>query len=154
MPTSTAAAFQTKQEAGLRHHLDTLRAVLARPAAPTADSTDLLAPFWSLGPLPHPCAGWALQRGELLEFLLHNAGAGRGPQTQLLRDITDNFACLIGRFGFVPNGNRTYYLTRSQPPFFASMVQLLARDCGNAAGCAGTAVYSPKPASCWRNTTC
>jgi alpha,alpha-trehalase len=54
--------------------------------------------------------------------------AGKG---QLLKDITDNFAFLISRYGFIPNGNRTYYLTRSQPPFFASMVTLLAKDRGN-----------------------
>ncbi|MCG8371417.1 MAG: alpha,alpha-trehalase, partial [Proteobacteria bacterium] len=28
--------------------------------------------------------------------------------------------------GFIPNGNRTYFCTRSQPPFFAQMVTLLA----------------------------
>src|SRR2546426_4953168 len=27
----------------------------------------------------------------------------------------------------IPNGNRTYYLSRSQPPFFAAMVGLYAR---------------------------
>ena len=44
----------------------------------------------------------------------------------LIEHIVDNFAHQIGKFGFVPNGNRTYYLSRSQPPFFAEMVQLLA----------------------------
>lgn len=33
-----------------------------------------------------------------------------------------NFAHLIRRFGFVPNGGRTYYLNRSQPPLFIQMV--------------------------------
>jgi alpha,alpha-trehalase len=37
-----------------------------------------------------------------------------------------NFAHLIDRFGHIPNGNRTYYLSRSQPPFFAAMVNLIA----------------------------
>jgi len=40
--------------------------------------------------------------------------------------MLDNFAYLIDQFGFIPNGNRTYFLSRSQPPFFALMVQLLA----------------------------
>jgi len=44
----------------------------------------------------------------------------------LIEHIVDNFAYQIEKFGFVPNGNRTYYLSRSQPPFFAEMVQLLA----------------------------
>jgi alpha,alpha-trehalase len=43
----------------------------------------------------------------------------------LKRDIADNFASLIDRYGFVPNANRSYYLSRSQPPFFFLIVGLL-----------------------------
>ncbi len=42
----------------------------------------------------------------------------------------DNFAYLINEFGFIPNGNRTYYLGRSQPPFFALMIHLLSEEKG------------------------
>ena len=134
VPTSTATAFQTNQAAGLRHHLDTLWTVLARPAAPAADSANALAQFRSLVLLPHP---YLVPGGRFREVYYWDSyftmlGLAEANKTQLLRDITDNFAYLIGRFGFVPNGNRTYYLTRSQPPFFAGMVQLLARDRGNA----------------------
>ncbi len=34
-----------------------------------------------------------------------------------------NFIYLIERFGFIPNGSRFSYLTRSQPPFFGLMLQ-------------------------------
>jgi len=44
----------------------------------------------------------------------------------LIRDMVENFAYLIDEVGFIPNGNRTYYCSRSQPPFFALMVGLLA----------------------------
>ncbi len=40
--------------------------------------------------------------------------------------MVENFAFLIEEVGFIPNGNRTYYLTRSQPPFFSLMVDVLA----------------------------
>ncbi|MCP9768258.1 alpha,alpha-trehalase TreF [Lacihabitans sp. LS3-19] len=43
----------------------------------------------------------------------------------LVENIIDNFAYLIDTFGFIPNGNRTYFLSRSQPPFFCLMVDLL-----------------------------
>ena len=33
---------------------------------------------------------------------------------------------LIDRYGHIPNGSRSYYLSRSQPPFFAAMVELQA----------------------------
>ena len=38
--------------------------------------------------------------------------------------MADNFAWLIDAYGHVPNGNRSYYLSRSQPPVFALMVTL------------------------------
>jgi alpha,alpha-trehalase len=40
--------------------------------------------------------------------------------------MVKNFDWLIANHGFIPNGNRTYYLSRSQPPFFSLMVELLA----------------------------
>ncbi len=41
-----------------------------------------------------------------------------------------NYAYMLRKFGMIPTGNRTYYLSRSQPPFFAGMVKLLARHRG------------------------
>jgi alpha,alpha-trehalase len=45
---------------------------------------------------------------------------------ELMENMIKNFAVLIETYGHIPNGNRTYYLSRSQPPFFALMVDLLA----------------------------
>lgn len=45
----------------------------------------------------------------------------------LVEGMIDNFAYLIHTYGFIPNGNRTYFLSRSQPPFFSMMVGLLDR---------------------------
>ena len=42
-------------------------------------------------------------------------------------DISKDFAFEIHRYAHIPNGNRSYYLSRSQPPFFALMVQLIAQ---------------------------
>lgn len=39
------------------------------------------------------------------------------------RGIAENCFFLVNRFGFVPNVNRTYLLTRSQPPFLSSLVK-------------------------------
>ena len=46
-----------------------------------------------------------------------------------------NFASLIDRYGHVPNGNRSYYASRSQPPFFSSMVELIAAREGDKVLC-------------------
>lgn len=43
----------------------------------------------------------------------------------LVVGMIENFAYLIDKLGFIPNGNRTYFLSRSQPPFFSLMVDLL-----------------------------
>ena len=134
MPTDGSVPFQSDLKAGLRHHLDTLWTVLARPAAPATDAADSLAGFRSLVPLPKP---YLVPGGRFREVYYWDSyftmlGLAEAGKTQLMKDITDNFAYLISRFGFIPNGNRTYYLTRSQPPFFANIVQLLAQDAGNA----------------------
>ncbi len=46
------------------------------------------------------------------------------------QDIADgminNAQHMFAKFGFIPTGNRNYYLTRSQPPFFLHMLQLIA----------------------------
>ncbi len=52
-------------------------------------------------------------------------------QQDYAKSMVDNFAFLIDEFGFIPNGNRTYYLSRSQPPFFAPMVGLLVEEYGD-----------------------
>ena len=51
-------------------------------------------------------------------------------KTDQVEHMVDNFAYLINKLGFIPNGNRTYYLGRSQPPFFALMVNLLSEERG------------------------
>jgi alpha,alpha-trehalase len=48
-------------------------------------------------------------------------------RTDLMRQMLDNFAHLVRTVGHVPNGNRTYYLGRSQPPYLAAMVGLYAQ---------------------------
>jgi alpha,alpha-trehalase len=46
--------------------------------------------------------------------------AGR---VELARHMTDNHLYQVRHYGTVLNANRTYYLTRSQPPFLATMVR-------------------------------
>ena len=47
-------------------------------------------------------------------------------QTETIQNMVDNFSYLIDTYGFIPNGNRTYYLGRSQPPFYAMMIEVLS----------------------------
>ncbi|MCG7601911.1 alpha,alpha-trehalase TreF [Halomonas sp. McH1-25] len=53
-------------------------------------------------------------------------GLEESGRNDLACNLVHNLAHLIREYGHVPNGNRTYYLTRSQPPMFSSMVKRLA----------------------------
>ncbi|KAF4317528.1 hypothetical protein BBO99_00003082 [Phytophthora kernoviae] len=43
------------------------------------------------------------------------------------RGIVNHLLEYVSEFGFVPNGGRIYYLTRSQPPMLSDMVKLVTR---------------------------
>lgn len=45
----------------------------------------------------------------------------------MIENMMKNYAYMIRKFQFIPTANRTYFLSRSQPPFFSHMVKLLAR---------------------------
>jgi alpha,alpha-trehalase len=47
---------------------------------------------------------------------------------KLARGIVDNFLFEIEHYGGILNANRTYYLTRSQPPFLTSMIRAVIED--------------------------
>ena len=49
-------------------------------------------------------------------------GLLRDGRTDLARGMVENFFFEIENYGALLNANRTYYLTRSQPPFLSSMV--------------------------------
>ena len=46
----------------------------------------------------------------------------------LAKGIVDNFLFEVEHYGAVLNANRTYYLTRSQPPFLTSMILMVYED--------------------------
>jgi alpha,alpha-trehalase len=49
-------------------------------------------------------------------------GLLRDGELERARDMTANFIYEIDKYGTILNANRTYYLTRSQPPFLTEMV--------------------------------
>ncbi len=79
--------------------------------------------------LPHP---YVVPGGRFNEmygwdsyFIL--LGLLRDGEVDLARDMTDNFLYEVANYGRVLNANRTYYLTRSQPPFLTEMVLAVYR---------------------------
>ena len=52
-----------------------------------------------------------------------NVGLIKSGKAYLAKNNVDNMLHLVDKYGFMPNGNRTWYLTRSQPPFLSEMVK-------------------------------
>ncbi len=107
----------------IHEHLDGLWNLLAR---------DPDEQRGTLVPLPYP---YIVPGGRFREVYYWDSyftllGLQVSGRTDMIEYMVDNFAYLVNRFGFIPNGNRTYYLGRSQPPFFAWMVSLLAEEKG------------------------
>jgi alpha,alpha-trehalase len=50
-------------------------------------------------------------------------GLLRDGRTDLARGMVENFFFEIGEYGAILNANRTYFFTRSQPPFLSSMIR-------------------------------
>ncbi len=121
LPDNTAQQDQDSAAEPVAERIETLWNTLAREPDQTVD-------FSSLIPLPNP---YVVPGGRFREIYYWDSyfsmlGLAASGHTQRVRDMVDNFAYLIDEIGFVPNGNRSYYCTRSQPPYFSLMIGLLA----------------------------
>ncbi len=88
----------------------------------------------TLIPLPH---SYIVPGGRFREVYYWDSyftmlGLQVSRRVDIIQNMIDNFAYLIDQAGFIPNGNRTYYLGRSQPPFFALMLSVLEEEKGKA----------------------
>ena len=109
-----------KDSSSIKTHIAKLWTVLKRPADERISGT--------LIPLPNP---YIVPGGRFREIYYWDSyftmlGLIEDGEIETVENMVDNFAFLIDEYGFIPNGNRTYYLGRSQPPFFALMVEVLA----------------------------
>lgn len=113
------------QEADMKSHLQNHWVNLVRDPQKTAIHSTLI-------PLPHP---YVVPGGRFREMFYWDSyftmlGLLRSGQDELAKGMIDNFAYLIDTYGYIPNGNRSYFLTRSQPPFFVLMLQAYAAQHG------------------------
>ena len=110
----------------LREHIDWLWPQLTR-------TTTTAPPYSSLIPMPKPYVvpGGRFREGYYWDTYFTMLGLQVSGREDLVDDMLDNFAHLIDTVGHIPNGNRTYYASRSQPPFFEYMVTLAAQAEGD-----------------------
>jgi alpha,alpha-trehalase len=115
-----------EQTTSLKKHLEDLWPTLTRKA-------DVIERNSSLLPLPK---AYVVPGGRFREIYYWDSyftmqGLAVSSRYDLIENMLDNFKFLIDKYGHIPNGNRTYYLSRSQPPYFALMVDLLHDKMGD-----------------------
>lgn len=124
--SSQEGSYRTNHAHSPVEHLQAVWSHLKRPADdPTERSTRI--------PLPHPyvVVGGRFQEAYYWDSYFTQLGLLKTGQHDLVGQMLDNFAHAIATIGHIPNGFRSYFLTRSQPPFFAAMVQDYGRATGN-----------------------
>jgi len=114
-------------DASLGAHIDALWPLLSR------DSRQV-PPYSSQLPLPQPYVVPGGRFGEMYYWdsyftMIGLHASGQAPRS---RQMLEDFAYLLDTWGRIPNGTRSYYLSRSQPPFFSHMVELEAGQDGDA----------------------
>ncbi|TLU99265.1 alpha,alpha-trehalase TreA [Dyadobacter luticola] len=118
-PTHIVSHFQTDMSMSPAEHIKRLWNVLTRQPESQERGGSLI-------PLPFP---YVVPGGRFREIYYWDSyftmlGLKESGRVDLIENMVSNFAYLIDKFGFIPTANRTYYLSRSQPPFFSLMVRI------------------------------
>lgn len=118
---SETETYKTNKNHSIEDHIFELWTILSRKK----DEADKMS---SLLPLPYP---YIVPGGRFKEIYYWDSyftmlGLQIHQKEEIMWSMVNNFAFLINEYGYIPNGNRKYYLGRSQPPFFSLMVCLLA----------------------------
>lgn len=109
------------QERNIVAHVNNLWGVLKREKDKPVKGSSLL-------PLPY---SYIVPGGRFREIYYWDSyftmvGLKESGEVDVIENMIKNFAYLINTYGHIPNGNRSYYLSRSQPAYFAKMVEVLA----------------------------
>ncbi len=104
----------------LRAHIAMLWPLLTRPATVPPLYSSLL-----YVPKPYIVPGGRFREFYYWDSYFTMLGLIPDGRMANARDLVDDFSYLIRTYGHIPNGNRTYYLSRSQPPVYFLMVALL-----------------------------
>jgi alpha,alpha-trehalase len=124
LPPDGATGYKSDGNKPIIKHIEELWNVLTRK--PTKENSSLI-------PLPNP---YVVPGGRFREIYYWDSyftmlGLRISKRTDLIQHMVENFSYLIDQIGYIPNGNRSYFLGRSQPPFYSLMVRLLAIETGD-----------------------
>lgn len=118
-----ALEFETDTTKTMYEHIGLMWDKLTRgPDAVVPNSSRLALPYKYVVP------GGRFQEIYYWDSYFTLEGLLAANRTDLAVSMVDNFSHLIDSIGFIPNGTRDYYRSRSQPPFYALMVGAIARE--------------------------
>lgn len=123
---SPPPAVKVTHEKDLFTHLKNHWSNLVRNPQKTSENSSLIS-------LPNP---YVVPGGRFREMFYWDSyftivGLLGADEDSLALGMIDNFAFLIDEYGYVPNGNRSYFLSRSQPPLFAATLLSYAKKHGS-----------------------
>lgn len=126
LPPAYGADFEADSSRSMSEHIRSLWPVLTRQPDEEGAGSLLSLPY------PYIVPGGRFREIYYWDSYFTMLGLAADGELEMMEHMVNNFAYLIDEVGFIPNGNRTYFMTRSQPPFFSSMVALLAEHKGPA----------------------
>ncbi len=118
-PPIFSANYESKKDQSVEANIRQLWDVLTRTPVPE-NSSLINLPYTYIVP------GGRFREIYYWDSYFTMLGLQQHGRVDLIESMISNFAFLLRTCGHIPNGNRRYYLSRSQPPFFALMVTLLA----------------------------
>ncbi|MBL7816584.1 MAG: alpha,alpha-trehalase TreF [Saprospiraceae bacterium] len=123
LPTNNGDDFTSDTTKSITAHITSLWHVLTRQPDKTQSS---------LIPLPY---SFIVPGGRFREIYYWDSyftmlGLQVSGRVDMIENMVKNFSHLLNTVGHIPNGNRTYYIGRSQPPFYALMIRLLSEEKG------------------------
>lgn len=123
LPHGYETSYTSDKNASAKEHIEELWGVLTRE--PHNEKSSLI-------PLPNPYIVPGGRFGEVYywDSYFTMLGLQESGKTEMIQAMVDNFTYLIYKTGHIPNANRTYYIGRSQPPFYALMLKLLSQEKG------------------------
>jgi len=126
VPPSITSDFKSDPNHSASEHVEALWPILERKSDIENSGSTLITL-----PNPYIVPGGRFREVYYWDSYFTMLGLAKSGKFDIITNMIDNFAHLINTVGHIPNGNRTYYITRSQPPFFSQMVALLAKYEGN-----------------------
>ena len=123
IPSEVEEKIKLPEKRSMKEHIKILWDILKRDALSEINKNSSLIPI----PKPYIIPGGRFREIYYWDSYFTMHGLLADDEMETVVNMIDNFAYLIDEIGFIPNGNRVYYLTRSQPPFFAAIIDLVCR---------------------------